>query len=96
MKAYRLVRHSQVLTVLSPADAERMLATGDYVLASPKPKSKTAKSMRSLRARRRAEGWLQLDLWLPPDTVAAVKAAKLPGETYEALLVRLVNALGEP
>ncbi|MBK5401327.1 hypothetical protein JFU47_32135 [Pseudomonas sp. TH39(2020)] len=48
MKAYRLVRQSQVLTVLSPADAERMLDTGDYVTAAEKPKArgKDAKRMR--------------------------------------------------
>lgn len=65
-----------------------------WVIAAPKPKTKTAKSMRSLRARRRAEGWVNVTLWFQAPDLAAVRAARLPGETYSQLLVRLVNELG--
>ncbi len=93
MKAYRLVRQSQVQTILSPDDAERMLATGDYVTAgaTPKHRGKNAKRMRSLRQQRRAAGWLVLDFWLNPIQAAAVRAALLPNETYAELLIRLVR-----
>lgn len=93
MKTKMLVRTSQARCVDSPAEQERLLATGDWLIASPKPRSKLAAYMRNRRAERRAAGWLQLDLWLTPAEAEAVKAAKLPGESYEALLVRLVNEL---
>ncbi|WP_141234427.1 hypothetical protein [Pseudomonas sp. Irchel s3b6] len=95
MKAFLMARESQVQTILSPADAEQMLAT-DYLRVVPRPKArgKDAKRMRLLRRQRQAEGWLSLDLWLSPDEVAAVTAIKRPGETYAELLVRLVKERG--
>jgi len=92
MKAILLARQSQVLTVTSPADAERYLAT-DYLRVIPRSqgRGKNAKRMRSLRQQRRADGWLVLDFWLPPDQAIAVKAALLPNETYAELLIRLVR-----
>lgn len=91
MKTYRLVRQSQVMTVLSPDDAERMLATGDWLIAAPKPRSKTAARMRKLNNCRRAEGWTTRTLWFSPENLAAIKAALLPGETYAELFMRLVR-----
>lgn len=95
MKAFLLARQSQVVTVLSPTDAEQMLAT-DYLRVMPRLKShgKDAMRMRSLRRARRIEGWLSLNLWLSPEDVAAVTAIKRPGETYAELLVRLVKERG--
>lgn len=95
MKEFLLARQSQVVSVLSPGDAERMLAT-DYLQVVPrlKARGKDAKRMRSLRRTRQAEGWLSLDLWLSPEDVAAVKAVKRPGETYAQLFVRLVIERG--
>lgn len=91
MKTYRLVRQSQVMTILSPDDAERMLDTGDWLLAMPKPKTRMAARMRELNNRRRAEGWTTRTLWFSPDDLAAVRAALLPGETYAELFLRLVK-----
>jgi hypothetical protein len=93
MKAYRLVRQSQVLTVLSSADAERMLDTGDYVMAAAKPKArgKDAKRMRGIRQRRRLAGWIHADLWIPPEVVGAISAVKLQKESYLKLFIRLVK-----
>lgn len=95
MKAFLLARQSQVVTVLSPTDAEKMLAT-DYLRVVPRTKAhgKDAKRMRALRRARRVEGWLSLNLWLSPGDVAAVTAAKRRGESYSALLVRLVKERG--
>lgn len=90
MRSKMLVHPSQARTIGNPVEIERLLAQG-WVLAAPKPKTATAKRMRSLRARRRAEGWLSLYLWLPPGDVAAVTAVKRPGESYVALLVRLAK-----
>lgn len=94
MKTYRLVRATQVHTILSPSDAERMLSTGDWLIATAKPKTAMAGKMRSLRARRRAAGWLSLKLWLSPAEVDAVKAIKRPKETYAELFIRLVRERG--
>ncbi|MFJ3367608.1 hypothetical protein [Pseudomonas sp. NPDC086251] len=95
MKAFLLARQSQVVTVLSPDDAEKMLAS-DYLRVMPriKARGKDAKRMRNLRRARRVEGWLSLNLWLSPGDVAAVKAIKRPGESYAELLVRLVKERG--
>ena len=92
MKTYQLARESQVVTVLSPADAERMLAT-DYLRVMPRPKArgKDAKRMRSLRQRRWAAGWAHADLWIPPEVAAAISAIRLPRESYSALFTRLVK-----
>lgn len=91
MKSYRLVRQSAVQTILSPDDAERMLASGDYLMASPRPRSKMAARMRELNNRRRAAGWTTRTLWFSPDDLEAVRAALLPGETYAELFLRLVK-----
>jgi hypothetical protein len=91
MKTYRLVRRSAVQTILSPEDAERMLQTGDWLIAAPKPRTRMAARMRELNNRRRAEGWTTRTLWFSPDDLAAVRAALLPGETYAELFLRLVR-----
>ncbi len=90
MRPKLLVHPSQARTIANPVEIERLLSQG-WVLAAPKPKTATAKRMRSLRARRRDEGWLSLYLWLPPEDVAAVTAIRRPGESYAALLVRLAT-----
>jgi hypothetical protein len=91
MKTYRLVRQSAVMMVMSPCDAERMLATGDWLIATSKPKTRMAARMRALNNRRRAEGWTTRTLWFSPADLAAVKAALLHGETYVELFLRLVK-----
>lgn len=91
MKTYRLVRQSAVQTILSPDDAERMLATGDWLIAAPKPKTRMAAKMRLLRNRRSAEGWVALSFWMSAEDLAAVRAALLPNESYAELLIRLVR-----
>jgi hypothetical protein len=91
MKTYRLVRQSAVQTVLSPGDAERMLASGDWLIATPKPRTKMAARMRKLNNHRRSQGWTTRTLWFSPTDLAAVRAALLPGETYVELFLRLVK-----
>lgn len=90
MKPKLLVHPSQARTIDSPLEVERLLALG-WLLAAPKPKTKMAKSMRSLRQQRRLAGWQSLYLWLSPEQVAAVDAVKRDGETYVALLIRLLT-----
>lgn len=92
MEVFLMARQSTVVTITSPVQAEQMLST-DYLRVVPRAKArgKDAKRMRLLRRARLVEGWVSLDLWLSPDDVEAVKAVKRSGETYAALLVRLVK-----
>ncbi|MNO00988.1 hypothetical protein D3C81_2210130 [compost metagenome] len=50
-----------------------------------------AKTMRSLRARRRAEGWTVLTLWMSSEDHAAITATRRPGETVVQMIIRLVR-----
>lgn len=90
MRPKMMVHSSLARCISSPEEVERLLMMG-WLLAKPKPRTKTAKSMRTLRARRRAEGWQSLLLFLPPEDAAMVKAARRDGEDYAGLLVRLVR-----
>lgn len=90
MKPKLLAHASQCRTISDPKEVERLLTMG-WLLAKPKSRTKAAKTMRTLRARRRAEGWQTLLLWLAPEDVTAVKGALLPGESYAELLIRLTQ-----
>ena len=90
MKPKLLVHPSHCRTLDNATEIERLLSQ-DWLIAKPRPKTAMAKSMRVLRARRRAEGWQTLLLWLSPEHVTAVKAALQPGESYAELLIRLVK-----
>lgn len=90
MKPKLLVHPSQARTISSPEEVERLLSLG-WVLAAPKPKTVMAKRMRSLRARRRAAGWVNLNIWLDALDLAAVTATQRPGESVAAMLMRLVR-----
>jgi len=93
MKPKLLVHPSQARTISNPVEVERLLSQG-WVLAAPKPKTVMAKRMRSLRARRRAEGWVNLTLWLDAEQAAAVKASQRPSETVVEMLMRLIRKQG--
>lgn len=90
MKPKMMVHGSMARTISSPEEVERLLSQG-WLLAAPKPKTVMAKRMRTLRARRRAEGWVNLTLWLSPEDLAAVRAALTPGETLAEAFVRLAK-----
>lgn len=90
MKPKYMVHPSQARCIDSPMEQERLAAIG-WLIAQVKPRTKMAARMRTLRERRRAEGWVNLTLWFEAQDLAAVRAARLPGETYSQLLVRLVN-----
>ncbi|WP_433737432.1 hypothetical protein [Pseudomonas putida] len=90
MKPKLLVHPSQARTISNPVEVERLLAMG-WLIGAPKPRTKDAKRMRSLRQQRRLAGWLSVYFWLSPEEVAAVTAIKHPGESYAALLVRLTK-----
>jgi hypothetical protein len=93
MKPKLLVHPSQARTIDNPVEQERLLSQG-WVLAAPKPKTLMAKRMRTLRARRRAEGWVNLTLWLDAEQAAAVTASQRPGETVVEMLIRLIKKQG--
>lgn len=93
MRPKRLVHPSQARTIDNPVEVERLLQQG-WLLAQAKPRTKDAARMRTTRRSRRAEGWQVLSLWLSPDDAAAVRAARRDGESYAALLVRLVEEQG--
>ncbi|WP_160106153.1 hypothetical protein [Pseudomonas izuensis] len=88
MKPKLLVHPSQARTISNPVEVERLLAMG-WLIGSPKPKTPMAAKMRSLRARRRAEGWVNLTLWLCPEDHEAIRAAQSPGETVVETITRL-------
>lgn len=90
MKPKLLCHPSQARTVSSPAEVERLLGQG-WVLAAPKPRTRMAKRMRTLRERRRSEGWKAFTLWFSAGDAAAVAAAQRPGETLAELIIRLVR-----
>lgn len=92
-KAKLLVHGSYARTIDNPVEVERLLAMG-WLLAAPKPKTKEARRMRSLRERRRAAGWANLTLWMDPDQLAAITSAKRPGETVVGLIMRLIKEQG--
>lgn len=89
MEAKLMVHPSQARTVCSPAEVERLLAMG-WVLAKPKPKTRMARRMRDLNAKRRAAGWITQQIWMDPQQHAAIKAAKRSGESTVGLLMRLI------
>ena len=90
MRPKTMVHPSNARTISNPVEQERLLAQG-WVLAAPKPKTAMAKRMRSLRARRRAEGWMVLTLWVDPQQAAAISAIQRPGETVVEMIIRLVR-----
>lgn len=90
MKPKLLVHPSQARTISNPVEQERLLSQG-WVIAAPKPRTAMAKRMRSLRARRRAAGWVNLNIWLDAEDLAAVTATQRPGETVAAMIIRLVK-----
>lgn len=95
MKPKMLTHPSYARTIDSPAEVERLLAQG-WVIAAPKP-GKAAGRMRRLNSERRAAGWTTRTMWFSPEQLAALKAAKRPGESYADLVMRLAmeNSLAE-
>lgn len=92
MAKYILIApRSKCLEMIPGPDVDRYLATGSYVRASERARSKMTPRMRALRAKRRAEGWSNLNLWIHPDDMEFVRAAMRPGEDYAGLLIRLAR-----
>lgn len=90
MKPKMLTHPSYARCIDSPAEVERLLAQG-WLIANPKPKTKDARRMRTLRAQRRAAGWANLTLWVDPQQLAAITSAQHPGETVVQMLMRLIE-----
>lgn len=90
MRPKLLVHGSYARCISSPEEVERLLSAG-WLLAAPKPKTKAAKTVRLSRERRRAEGWLNLNIWLDAEDLSALRAALFPGETYAGLIMRLIK-----
>lgn len=90
MKPKLLVHGSYARTIDNPVEIERLLSQG-WLLAAPKPKTKTTSRMRKLNSERRAAGWTTRTLWFSSEQLAAVRAARLPGESYAELFMRLVR-----
>ncbi|MDH0707043.1 hypothetical protein N5D53_10995 [Pseudomonas sp. GD03862] len=90
MKPKMMVHGSYARTVSNPTEVERLLAAG-WLLAQPKPKTAMAARMRTLRARRRAEGWTVFTLWASGEDADAIRAAQRPGETLVEMIIRLAR-----
>lgn len=71
-------------------DLDRYLA-GDYLIARPKARTRAAGVMRKTRRQRKAEGWVNLNLWFDAEQAAAIKAAILPGEDYASFVFRMAK-----
>lgn len=93
MKPKLLVNPYHGRTIDNPAEVERLLSQG-WLLAAPKPRTKDAGRMRTLRTRRRAEGWVNLTIWVNPEQYAAISAAKKSGESVVGLIMRMIKEQG--
>lgn len=91
MKYVLITPRSACKTMVPGPDVDRYLASGSYLRASEKARSKMTPRMRALRAKRRAEGWSNLNLWIHPDDMEVVRAVMQPGEDYAGLLIRLAR-----
>lgn len=90
MRPKMMVHGSQARCISSPQEVERLLSMG-WLLAMPKPRTLMAAKMRSLRARRRSEGWVNLNIWLDAEDHAAIRATLLPGESVADMIMRLIK-----
>lgn len=79
--------------ILPGADAERMLASGSWVLATlPKPVSSGAQRQRKYRHHRAEEGCKRLDVLLSERIFNALQAKRRKGESLAAMIERLLGS----
>ena len=78
--------------ILSDTDAERMLASGSWVIATvPKKRTAHAKTQQAYMRRRLAAGYKKLELLLPEPVFDSLQAKRREGESMAELLERLIS-----
>ncbi len=73
-------------------DLDRLLKSGSYVEVMPvKSRSANAGKSRAFKARKRAEGCVELNLFLPAHVHKALRRELHTGESMAALIARLLG-----
>lgn len=91
-KTTLVVNRKFVREMLPGADLDRMLASGDNLVAvRPRKQSAVAKRQRLFRDRRIAEGFKRLDVLLDEQIYNALLARRRNGESFAALIKRLLG-----
>lgn len=82
--------------ITSEVDAERMLASGSWVLAVvPRKPSPATKSQRKFRRNRIQAGYRRFDVLLPEHVFNALHAQRREGETFAQMVERLIRLSGD-
>lgn len=77
-------------------DLDRLLASGSYVEVKPvKSRSPNAGKSRAFKARKRAEGCIELNLFLPAHVHAALRRKLHRGESMADCIARLLGVSDE-
>lgn len=77
-------------------DLDRLLASGSYCEVMPvKSRSSNAGKSRAFKARKRAEGCVELNLFLPAHVHHALRRELHPGESMASCIARLLGVSDE-
>lgn len=90
MKLIKLAHPSQVRSV-PEGELDRLLGQGWVEIK--KPTSRLAIRQRQFRQQRKAIGYKRFTAYLPPAVFAELSAVKLPSETNDELVIRLLLLL---
>jgi len=78
--------------ILSDTDAERMLQSGSWVIATiPKKRTARAKTQQAYMRRRLAAGYKKLEFLVPEHVYHALQSRQRDGESLAELLERLIS-----
>ncbi|MGQ7959893.1 hypothetical protein ACUTAF_19610 [Pseudomonas sp. SP16.1] len=90
-KATLLAPRNSAREILSDSDAQRMLDSGSWVIATvPKKPTAGAVNQRNYMRRRLEDGYRKLEVLLPEHVHGALYARRLEGESLAELLERLL------
>lgn len=90
-KARLLAPRNMAREILSDVDAQRMLDSGSWVIATiPKKPTAGARNQRNYMRRRLAAGFRKLEILIPERVYAALHARRQEGESMASLLERLL------
>lgn len=92
-KATLLAPRNAAREILSEADAQRMLDSGSWVIATiPKKPTAGARNQRAYMQRRLAAGFKKLETLLPERVYDALAAMRREGESTAELIARLIES----
>ena len=91
-KATLLAPRNSAREILSDTDAQRMLDSGSWVIATvPKRPTAGAINQRKFKRRRAEAGYRRLDIMLTKQVFNALQARRQSGESLAALIKRLLE-----